>query len=309
MRVVCIREKAPSSGVIRLHHLTDLHTGAPDFEEESFIERRAMIEADPNARWTMGGDAGDLIQHRDRRYSPTELHPRYRLATDIRQASKEHVVELFKPIADKCIGWADGNHERVMDNYYGGKFGVEVCCALGVEDKYVGYRGFVHMIVNLTKTQATSVLFDLQHGWQAGRLKGAPHVQAEREFSLTDADVLLRGHNHQPAAHTFVTLGVTTSGHGGGQVTRRYRTMLNGGCWRTGYRADLQPIDSAKISEVEGDLWHETKGFRAEPLGGPVLLMHFYANTGNGTRSVRSKPLSVEHTVIEGLVNEKTLGL
>jgi hypothetical protein len=305
MRVVLVKESdADGAGLRRidLHHLTDFHVGAPDFDEAELKRRVEMIAKDPYARWTMGGDAGDLIWHRDRRYSPTELHPRYRLATSIRDVSKEHLVEMLSPIADKCWAWADGNHERVVDEHYGGKFGVEVCCALGIEDKWVGYRGFVHVQFNVTKTQRVGQLIDIQHGWQVGRGKGGPPSMAEREFSTTDADVLLRGHSHQPSSHTFVTLGVNSKQ----RIVRRFRTAINGGCWRVGYRDDLAPVDPAELSAVEGDLWHETKGFRAESIGGPVLRFSLGMGVGHNRKHV---PPSVEHTVFDGFIDDRVLGL
>lgn len=302
MRVVRGNVQVRSGESLHLHHITDTHTGAPDFDEESFLDRRELIVADPRAVWTMGGDGTDGIWHRDKRYSPTELDPRYRLATDVRLASKEHLVDLFAPIADKCVGWADGNHERTLDNYYGGKFGVEVCCALGIESKYVGYRGFVVLQIDVTSTQSRSLLLDLQHGWQAGRSKGTPITQAERELGTTEADVILRGHNHSPAAHTFVTLGVSLSRDEGlGKITRRYRTLVNGGCWRLGYR-EVEDIDPERMSMAEGDLWGETKGFRAEPIGGPILAI-------TPTGGSRSTPSSLEHTIIEGHITPARLGL
>lgn len=302
MRVVRLTEKLGPECLIRLYHLTDLHVGAPDFDEEAFLERRALIEADPRARWTMGGDGGDLIRHNDRRYSPTELAPRYRHATDIRTASREHLRDLFKPIAAKCWGWADGNHERAMDELNGGKFGIEVCCDLGVEDRFVGYRGLIHVTAYLTKTQKLGLLLDLQHGWQAGRLKGAPMVQAERELGMTEADVVLRGHNHSPAAHTFVTLGVAQNGPG---VVQRMRTVINGGTWRRGYRDNLAPVDRNNLAAVEGDLWGETKGFRAEPIGGPVLILKFIKGQGVGYGG--SEHAHIRHTTIEGHIDSERL--
>lgn len=300
MRLVRLDERVPHGGTIQLHHVTDLHVGAPDFDEGAFLERRSLIEADPYARWVFGGDGGDLIRHTDRRYSITELEQRYRLATDMRQATREHLRELFGPIADKCIGYADGNHERVMDNAYGGKLGVEVCCDLGIESRYVGYRGFVHVGFTVGKRGARlSQLIDLQHGWQAGRTKGAPMVAAERELGVSEADILLRGHSHQPSAHTFATLGINSSRD---RIVKRMRTVVNGGTWRHGYRDDLAPVNRHRLSEVEGDLWHETKGFRAEPLGGPVLVLHF--DQGSSARSA-----GVEHTLISGRIDASTLGL
>lgn len=300
MRIVRVTETAPAGGrQFKLHHLTDLHVGAPDFGESEFRARVQMIRDDPWARWTMGGDGGDLIRHNDRRYSPTELAPRYRMATDIRLATREHLAELFDPIRDKCWGWADGNHERKMDEVFGGKFGVEVCCDLGIENRYVGYRGLINVSFQLTKTQRVPQLIDLQHGWQTGRLKGAFLIQMERELGMTEADIILRGHNHQPNGHVFVTLGVNQS------VTRtvkRPRTVLNGGSWRSGYRDDLAPVNPSRMSEVEGDLWGETKGFRAEPVGGPLLIISLTSGGGSGARSQTdlSYQADVAHTLVKG---------
>jgi len=298
MRVVRVGEPIKSGGTIRLHHLTDLHVGAPDFAEPEFRARVSLIADDPGARWTMGGDAGDLIRHSDKRYSPTELHERYRLATDLVLATQEHLVELLAPIASKCWGWADGNHERTVDRAYGGHFGAEITTMLGIQGRFVGYRGFVEVRFAIN-TVRLPLLIDLQHGWQAGRLKGAPLVQAERELGTSTADVVLRGHNHQPLGHPFVTLDLT--GGGKGSVVRRHRSVINGGTWRLGYRDDLAPINPRKLSEVEGDLWSETKGFRAEPLGGPVLALRVVKGDG--------APSGIEHSIISGEINARTLGL
>lgn len=312
MRIVRITENVAQNGVLRLHHITDIHAGAPDFAEQELQERVALIKKDPSSRWVMGGDGGDLIRHSDRRYSPTELDMRYRMATDVRLATKEHLVELLEPIADKCWGWADGNHERAMDEHNGGHFGVEVCCDLGVEDKFVGYNGFVHVMSTIGgSTTRIAQLIDLQHGWQAGRLKGAPLVQAERELGITGADIVLRGHNHSPMGHVFMTRDVT-HGHGDARVTLRPRSVINGGTWRKGFRDDLAPVNKKKISEVEGDLWHETKGFRSEPTGGPVLIIRFDKGEGSEKRKegrTASRPAGVQHTVISGHIDEHSIGL
>lgn len=304
VRVVRIQETVGNGDVIRLHHLTDLHLGAPDFAEDLFKDRVRMIEADSQARWTMGGDLGDLIRHNDRRYDVSSLHPRYRSATDLRAATMEHAVELLAPIADKCWGWADGNHERTFDQMYGGHFGVEMCCNLGIADRFVDYRGFVYVnLVIGSRGSLSGLMIDLQHGWQSGRLKGAFLVQAERELGTTDADIVLRGHNHQPAAHTFVTLGLNVRRD---RVVKRMRTVLNGGCWRHGYR-NLDPIDPQHTSVVERSMWHETRGYRSEPVGGPVLVLRFDA--GRSSSRGIGRPASITHTTIEGWVDEHALGL
>lgn len=304
MRVVRVTEEVPTGGRINFHHITDTHFGAPDFAEDALLERVALIKADPFARWGFGGDAGELIRHNDPRYEPSSIHPRYRQATDLRAATKEHVVETFAEIVDKCWYWADGNHERAMDKWFGGHFGVEVCCDLGVEDRYVDYRGFC--AVTFQRNQARlPLLIDIQHGWQVGRLKGAPHVQAERELGMTEADLVVRGHNHAPMAHQFQTLAVSSGRRP--TVVQRTRTVINGGSWRRGY-VEHEPVNRKKISEVEKASWGETKGFRAEQVGGPVVV--FRPEYGYGRKDgFEGKPMSVEHTVIEGRIDAAMLGL
>ncbi len=296
MRIVRVTEKAPTGTVFRHHHLTDLHAGAPDFDEAAFRKRVAAIAADPDARWTFGGDAADLIKFNDRRYQPTELAPRYRQAADIRYASLEHLQELFEPIKDKLWGGCEGNHEWKYDAHYGGKFLVELLCNLGVESRYVGAGGFVSVTFQVTKTQRVTQLIDLAHGWQAGRSPGAFYGQAEKELSMTEADIVLRGHSHRPNHKIFKTRGIS---HDARYVVHRHRTVLNGGTWRRGYRDQLAPVDRDRLSEVEGDLWGEQKQFRDEPLGGAVILLRVHGNSGVKADSAGA-PAHVTHSVLDG---------
>jgi len=301
MRVVDITEILPGAKKrINLHHICDTHLGAPDVDEEALRHRVSLIDKDPNGRWTFGGDGGDLIKFSDRRYQPDELHHRYRQATDMRYATMEHMLEVFSPIKDKCWGICDGNHERKYDEFNGGKFGCEFACNLGIPNRWVDYRGFIRVEIQMTKTQRTPLLLDLQHGWQAGRRVGSPHNQAELELGFTEADVVLRGHSHSPFAQPFVTLGV--SGGKAQRVRRRTRYVVNGGTWRLGYRDGLASVDPDRLSEVEGSLWAERKGYRPSPVGGPVLVILPHGGQ-------RDKPATLEMAAIENLVNEETLGL
>lgn len=305
MRIVRVAEEAGHGEWINLHHLTDMHLGAPDFAEDEFRERVALIAEDPRSRWTMGGDLGDLIRHNDRRYTPTELHPRYRQATDIALATQQHALELLEPIKDKCWGWADGNHERKVDETFGGHFGAEICTRLGIERRFVDYRGFVHVRVKIRGRGAQlGLLIDIQHGWQAGRGDGAFQNQARVELGFTEADVVLRGHSHKPNHFTAVTLDVD---HRKTRVVQRQRTVINGGSWRTGYRDGLPPVTADTLHETERSMWAETKGFRVEPVGGPVLRLFF--DGGRSRSQGYGKPAAVSHTVLDGRIDRTLLGL
>lgn len=304
MREVDIVEHVKSGGHLKLWHLTDLHVGAPDFAEKELRYAVSLIEQDPCARWTFGGDGGDLIRHTDRRYKPDELHHRYRNAIDIRYATAEHLLELFDPIRLKCLAWADGNHEEVFDKMYGGKFGCEMATNLGIADRWVDYRGFVKVQVQITKTQRLPLFIDIQHGWQAGRRPGAAHNQLELEMGYTDADVLLRGHSHAPLAHPMQTWTMTN----GSSAYQRQRYLINGGSWRRGYTRP-KAVNPNRLSEVEGSLWSERKGFRVGDVGGPVLRIGVRAQSGRNRPLDPVMPAHFEMTAYEGTINEEVLGL
>ena len=304
MRIARHTITVPPKTRVAFHFLSDFHLGAPDLAEEALRERVRLIAEDPYAVCVLGGDHGDLIRHTDRRYSPTELAPRYRQSTDIRLATLEHAQEILSPIASKIAGFADGNHERKMDEHYGGHFGVELACNLGVESKFTDYRGYVSLTI---RVGAVSLCQDIQvqHGWQAGRRKGAAANQAELDFSATDADIICRGHSHKPDGDTLRT---ETLSHGKVHVLLRPRTWINGGSWRTGFR-EFGPIDRNRLSEVERSMWAEAKGFRLEGVGSPVLLLWPDKGTGTHRDGTRGRPAGVEHTLVKGLINEQTLGL
>lgn len=296
MRIVRVVEEARPGTILRLHHITDPHLGAPDVDEQALRRRIQDIADDPDARWTFGGDCGDLIKFNDRRYQPTELHHRYRQATDIRYATLEHAQELFEPIKAKLWGACEGNHEWKYDEHYGGKFLVELLCNMGVESRYVGAEGFVSVTLQVTKTQRVQQLIDLAHGWQAGRSPGSFYGQAEKELSMTEADIVLRGHSHKPNHKIFKTRGTS---HDGQHVVHRHRTVLNGGSWRTGYRDNLAPVNRDRLSEVEGDMWAERKLFRDELMGGAVILLRPHAGSGQ-KRDHAGSPAYVSHAVLDG---------
>jgi hypothetical protein len=310
-RIVEIHETVPHKGVVNLHHLTDLHCGAPDFAEDELKARISLIAKDPFARWTMGGDAGDLIRHNDRRYQIHELHPRYRMATDLRHATQEHLLELLEPIKDKCWAWIDGNHERKLDEINGGHFGVETCVKLGIERRFLGYDGDLLLQFKVgTRGGVLSQWVHIAHGWQSGRSRGAARNQAEKELGMSGADIFLRGHNHIPDDQTWMTRAIrkTSKGDQKPREVLTPRTWINGGSWRYG-RRDLQEVNRDRLSEFEGSMWSETKGFRREPVGGAVLQLRFTQGYSARPRDdVKTNPIGVDHLRLN-VVNEDTLGL
>jgi predicted phosphodiesterase len=262
-----------------LYHVTDTHLGAADTDEDAVRATVELINKDPKARWTFGGDLGDLIGPHDRRWHPHQLPDRYREAMfepgGLVEETIQHGIEVFEPIKDKCLAWIGGNHERSARKYMGDReIGLEVCRELGMPRKYLGYGGFIRWDWKFP-SGTQSLVIDMHHGWQGGRRPGAKVNQAELEFSYSDADIILRGHSHDRGAQVFesVRAGVTN-------LIPWQRAYLNGGTYKLGM------FDSTGKERVD-DTWEETRGFRRKwgtLIGPPVLVIRGERNKTSGGR-------------------------
>ena len=261
MRIVNTSETFAGGDTFNFYPISDTHLGAAECDEVELRRFVSMIAADPLARWGHGGDIGDLITPKDKRFQAGNVAPRYREKMHrIPDATIEHAVDIFKPIADKCWYIGAGNHESALAAYYDRGIAAEIHAELGLTDRYVGYRGFINVLFN-TKggTHGKSLLIDFHHGWQAGRLYGAFHVEAERTL----------GHSNAPRAQTRVVACTGTFMH------------------------SVKPASSRTdvISEVSDETYAERKGFRPQdPLGPPVIHIKPYQGAGQAHKSAAGQP-------------------
>jgi hypothetical protein len=270
MRMITHKEpiKSSTSDQFTLYHITDTHLGAADTNEDQLRDLVAIIDKDPKARWTFGGDLGDLIGPHDRRWHPHQLPDRYRDAMfeagGLVEETIQHGIEVFAPIRDKMLAWIGGNHERSARKYMGDReIGLEVCRELGFPSRYLGYGGFIRWEWKFEGGSLATVI-DMHHGWQGGRKSGSKINQAELEFSFSNSDIILRGHSHDRQAHVFESVKAHRSG-----LVPWQRVYVNGGTYKTGL------IDSTGRSGVD-DTWEETRGFRRKwgtLLGPPPVVV------------------------------------
>lgn len=253
-----------------LWHITDTHLGAADTDEESLLELVKQIDKDPKARWTFGGDLGDLIGTGDRRWHPHQLPERYRDAMfepgGMVEETIQHGLEIFDPIRDKMLAWIGGNHERSARKYMGDReIGLEVCRELGFPSRYLGYGGFIRWEWKMNG-KSISTIIDMHHGWQGGRKPGSKMNQAELEFSFSNADIILRGHSHDRQAAVFESVIAKREG-----LFPWQRVYVNGGTFKLG------TVDSTGKASDKGvyDTWEETRGFRRKwgTLVGPPPIV------------------------------------
>ena len=288
MRIVNTSETFAGGDTFNFYPISDTHLGAAECDEVELRRFVSMIAADPLARWGHGGDIGDLITPKDKRFQAGNVAPRYREKMHrIPDATIEHAVDIFKPIADKCWYIGAGNHESALAAYYDRGIAAEIHAELGLTDRYVGYRGFINVLFN-TKggTHGKSLLIDFHHGWQAGRLYGAFHVEAERTLGHSNADIILRGHSHKRQAHKFNSWVVS-----GQAFAPRAQTRVVA-CTGT-FMHSVKPASSRTdvISEVSDETYAERKGFRPQdPLGPPVIHIKPYQGAGQAHKSAAGQP-------------------
>lgn len=274
MRVARVRETFAAGDTFTFWPISDTHLGAADTDEDTLRAHVDMIAADPMARWVFLGDCGDLISPRDKRYHPGMLPQRYhdalRAEGGIWTETVEHNVEVFEKIKDKCWAWLSGNHEGTIRKHYDRELGSEIAGRLGVE--YLGYGGFLKVDFAYDKGAPMKdraeqkgaayhpLVFDLHHGWQGGRRKGAKINTLELDLGATDADIVLRGHSHDRVMERFDCFTI-----GSKHVSQWPRIVAHCGTYKTGHV-------TTRRGDSLHDTWEHTKGFREKFTLGPPLL-------------------------------------
>lgn len=266
----------------RIHPISDIHDGARDHDYHAFEAKVKEIRDDPYALWIGGGDYGDLIVPGDPRYVANVMDDEWLLrGTRVPDYYLERLTDRLSPIADKCVGLASGNHERTIAQRYHRGVGAELAARLGIPELYLGVRGWsVVRFENAHRRQMPLRIYTW-HGWSAGRLKGRKAIQAERELGAWDADVFVLGHDHQPYSDLWYTEECYGS-RAGYRVRHRPRAFMNAGSWTTG-EVIHKKLNPAKLSEDGDDLWVETRNFRPQPPGGPVLEVDVDMGSGKAT--------------------------
>lgn len=200
-------EYSSALDTFRLYHLTDWHVGARAFNEKLFRQHVKAIADDPTAYWIGGGDYIDAVtQVNDKRYKPETLAAWVLGHTDLMAAQADYAVDLIKPIAHRCLGLVEGNHEWTARNHYARDIYAYIVKEIAHEagktagDLALGAGGFV--VLSFTrvsgKTKANQWRFRIfaHHGYGGGRLPGGHALTLGRALGDYEADLILMGHRH-----------------------------------------------------------------------------------------------------------------
>jgi hypothetical protein len=139
--------------------------------------------------WIGGGDYGDAIIPGDPRFDYDTVNLQYKSPQD----QYAYIQETFQPIAGKCLGLLDGNHDIIHWKKHVHNYVLEMAKNLGVT--YLTIDAYLRFYF-----EKFNVNFDvyMHHGWTAARTKGA---KINRIYDLANifpyANLYLMGHVHQ----------------------------------------------------------------------------------------------------------------
>jgi predicted phosphodiesterase len=245
----------------RLYPIGDIHLGNRACDEKMLQATVDRVAADDRALWIGLGDYADFIGRSDRRFDVASLADWMQVVHlgDIAKAQRERFVEYVAPIAGKCLGLIEGNHERAIHKYYERDVYAEIVSAIkdagGFEpddDLAFGYSGWLmlHFYRSDKRERGSIIRINLHHGFVGGKLAGAKALNMQRWLWTHEADLVIMGHSHNSGVQPEAV-----------EKVRGNRVMLENrlGCYAGTY--------------MSGAGYAEEKGYLPLALTQPVILL------------------------------------
>ena len=190
----------------KLFPLGDIHAGTKHCAEGEIKRQINEISVDPFALWIGMGDYMEAITPNDPRWD-VEVISDWVENSNIVESQRKWVVNLFRPIADKCVGLLEGNHEASirLRNYQ--DVYLDICRDLKVTP--LGYSAFVRFLFsrNVTK-DVTTFVGVFMHGSGAAQTEGGKIMRLKRFMDSFEADIYGLGHIHDIKTDSIAQLKI-----------------------------------------------------------------------------------------------------
>ena len=198
------------SDLFRLVFIADIHLGSRYCDERLLRATVQSIAEDEDALWLGLGDYCEWINRKDIRFQESEIADWLWGIDDIAGEQRRRIIEILNPIANKCVGLVEGNHEAdirihadrdvyrmlvesLMDERQ--KAGIKASLALGI-------NGFVKLVFRRYKPSGVwdtwMCIVYATHGSVGGRRTGAKALRLEDLHRSHIADIIVMGHSHVP---------------------------------------------------------------------------------------------------------------
>lgn len=183
----------------------DIHIGAIGCNEQLLKKVVKRIQSDPHCYWVGMGDYCDFIRMSDRRFDPAVLADWVEVAdlVDLPKRQVERVLSFLNPIADKCLGLIEGNHERTIkqwserDVFSEIVSGVKAAAKMKTDQQLgFGASGWLRLRFERGSKGVHIYTISLHHGFVGGKLAGAKALNMQRWLWTHRCDLALFGHSH-----------------------------------------------------------------------------------------------------------------
>uniref|UniRef100_A0A6M3JT00 Calcineurin-like phosphoesterase n=3 Tax=viral metagenome TaxID=1070528 RepID=A0A6M3JT00_9ZZZZ len=240
------------STMFRLYPVGDIHAGTLHCAEDKIKKQVKIINDDPFGIWIGMGDYGEFIVGNDPRFDIGVIAD-WVQPDDIAESQREWLFNLWKPIASKCVGLIEGNHEDSMRLHFKGDVQSHLCKDLGVPN--LGYSCFVRFRFQRTTTESHMFVGHFEHGSGGALTEGGKLNRLKRGLYAFDADLYGMGHLHDIYSHSppYITLSHTN------EIVSRNRAAAITGAWVRTYTQGVRAN------------YAEKRGYPPAHLGCPVF--------------------------------------
>lgn len=260
MQVAEITIPYRSTDRFKIYPMGDEHLGTLYHAEGELNEQIRKIKNDPLAMWFGVGDKAEFITPSDPRWSVGSI-PEWLHEDNIAADQEDRYCEVYKPIADKCLGLLEGNHEDCIRVHNHADVHKNICKKLGVDD--LGYSCFLKLKFRRHKSNEThQVIGYLTHGYGWAITKGAKLNRLQMVMNSFSADFYAHGHMHDIITDERAYLTLDNNN----QIKQKIKVGAITGCWFRTYTQDIRAS------------YGEKKSYPPSVIGCPVFLVD--PNTG-----------------------------
>ncbi len=206
-----------------IYDVADIHLLNRGVSKSHLIKDIEKIKADTYALFFEGGDYADWIFPGDPRFDPSAFDENMKVIDLAELGAKvsEMIINYFKPIRRKCLGFLIGNHEFKAMNHKSQTFVHDFICKSlnvpnmrfsGFTDVYFvheqGFKGGARMTeARVPPEKFTSKLrIFIHHGMGAANTAGGKINKLKSLVDMVDADLVMMGHVHEQFAKAFLKL-------------------------------------------------------------------------------------------------------
>jgi hypothetical protein len=206
-------------------NISDIHLWAAACSIKRVRRDIKAIQEDPYSLWLSTGDNGEYIPYNDKRFDPSAVRDDVAVKDlgKVGATLGRELVNLFRPIADKCLGVGMGNHEfTYMLKSDGQHLHGWLCEELGVPD--LAYSSLFDVVfcrmarVRKPRIQSEQpgagerrqFRFFTHHGAGYAVTKGGKLNRLLRFMDDFEADVYMIGHLHDQTGTRRVTVGANS---------------------------------------------------------------------------------------------------